>query len=302
VQSIDKDDGTLGAVVYGIALSPDGKLLATGDAGQVLRLWDVDTGKIRREIRNPLPAASEAMSPVFLKDGKRFVFVFARHHVAELWGIDSDKPLSVFQKDPNTHVTSMASINLNEDLLVTAGENGIVTLWSVPTAKPIRRIEHGLSGWPFVAISTDGKRVLCGTPDSEVVSICDCSTGQRVGTLSGHSGNILAIATGRVGNFMATAGRDGTIRIWSASSDKQLRQIVVERAAIKSLALSPDERLIAAGLADGSVAIWDSETGRQVDVLKTNLTHMNFVTFSFDGRRMAANGDRSHFRIWQSDF
>ena len=300
VQSIDKDN----IVTYGIALSTDGKLLATGDTAQFLRLWEVDTGKMRREIRNPLNAASEAMSPVFLKDGKRFVFVFARHHRAELWGVDSDKPQSVFQSDPNS-LTSTIAVSPNEDLLVTTGSTGpqgVVTLWSVPTAKPIRRIESGLSGWPIVAFSADGKKVACTTPNSKVVSICDCSTGQRIGTLSGHSGNVIALAIGRKGKFIATAGRDGTIRIWSVSSEKQLRQIAVEKVGVKCLAMSPDERLIAAGLDDGSVAIWDSETGRQLEVLKKNLTRVDFLTFSLNGRRLAASSDKSNFRIWQAEF
>ena len=299
VQQIDGESGY--DLVYGIALSPDGKLFAAGDPSHGMRLWDVDTGKMRREFRNRSSAATEQVNPVFLKDGKRFLFVSTRHHLVEIYGVDKDKSLTAFPNDPNTKFTSMAAINSNEDLLVTAGENGIVTLWSVSTAKPIRRIEHGLPGWPFVAFCADGKRVACGSPDSNVVSICDSSTGQRVGTLSGHSGNVIAIAVGRDGKFMATTGRDGTIRIWSASSDKQLRQIAVEKAGIKCLAMSPDERLIAAGLDDGSVMIWDSETGRQLDVLKSNLTHMHLVTFSLNGRRLAASGDRAKHRIWQAE-
>jgi WD40 repeat protein len=315
VQSIDGESEY--DIVYGGALSPDGKLFAGGDPSHGMRLWDVETGKLRREIKGHLPGATEVMEPVFLKDGKRFLVVFARHHLAEIYGIDSGKPLNAFPNDPNS-LTSKLVVSPNEDLLITTGSTasqGIVTLWSVQTSKQIRRIEHGLVETkfpgPFVAFCADGKRIACGSQESMVVSICDCSTGQQVGTLTGHTGNVFAIATGRVGKFIATAGRDGTVRLWSASSEKQLRQLSVDKASVKpigirpddrTLAMSPDERLIATGLDDGSVVIWDSETGRQLNVLKTEFSHIHWITFSLNGQRLATSGDKAKHLIWKAEF
>ena len=298
VQSLHKDGAN--GEMYGLALSPDGNLLATGDSGQTLRVWDVNNGKIRKEIRNYRPASSEVQSPVFLKDGKRFLFVFGRHHLAELWSIDKDKPLALFENDPNSE-TYFVALSPNEEMLALTGKNGIVTLRSAETGQPIRKIEHGLSGVPFIAFSADNKRIVCGAENSQAISLCDCATGQKVGALMGHTGNVIGVACGRKGKIVASAARDGTIRIWSASSEKQLRQCEPSNVPIRSLAMSSDERLIATGLNDGSVAIWDSDTGRRLDLLQANLVgHVDRVTFSLDGRRVAAAGEGNNSRVWQA--
>src|SRR5262249_37089352 len=52
--------------ITGVAFSPDGRLLVSGDANQQVRLWDVATGKPR----HTFPAAGGTLA--FSPDGRRF--------------------------------------------------------------------------------------------------------------------------------------------------------------------------------------------------------------------------------------
>jgi len=57
-------------LAWGLAFSPDGRLLATGDSAGFVKLWDVGSGDLRREI----PAHSKAItSAAFSPDGRVLV-------------------------------------------------------------------------------------------------------------------------------------------------------------------------------------------------------------------------------------
>jgi hypothetical protein len=76
------------------------------------------------------------------------------------------------------------------------------------------------------------------------------------------------------------------------------------RGAVKSVAFSPDGRLLAGASESGPVRIWDAATGEEVRALRGNAGDITSVAFSPDGRRLAvASGsyDRlGEVRVWDT--
>src|SRR5438876_377680 len=84
--------------------------------------------------------------------------------------------------------------------------------------------------------------------------------------------------------MLASGSYDGTIRFWDVRTHRQLSK-VVEVEGIRSVAFSPDGRVLASGGDDGTVGLWDVSSHRQLGGgLAVGLDPVNSVAFSPDGR------------------
>jgi WD40 repeat protein/serine/threonine protein kinase/energy-coupling factor transporter ATP-binding protein EcfA2 len=69
--------------------------------------------------------------------------------------------------------------------------------------------------------------------------------------------------------------------------------------AVRSVAFSPDGRLIASGSRDGAIMVWDAATRRALGQPLTGHTdRVNSVAFSPDGRLLASGGADNTIRLW----
>jgi WD40 repeat protein len=121
------------------------------------------------------------------------------------------------------------------------------------------------------------------------------------GVLSGHSGPVNAVAVSPDGGLVASGGDDGTVRLWSSASRRQLQTIDAGPGRVLDVAISPNGRRLAASTDRGSVRLWDlSGTGAQSPAPLTGMTgSVRSVGFSPDGNLVAAGG-RSGMRVWRA--
>src|SRR5687768_5790282 len=135
---------------------------------------------------------------------------------------------------------------------------------------------------------------------------------------AGHTKPINAVAFSPDGRWLASGGKDDTIKIWDIATGYVLRTLYAHSSNVNALAVSPDGKFlasasgdmtdkrdletfkrggIAGGIADNTVRIWDVRTGREVRTLRGHELPVGGVAFSNDGRSLTtASGDL--IKVW----
>lgn len=101
-----------------------------------------------------------------------------------------------------------------------------------------------------------------------------------------HMG-VTQVAFCRDSATLAAAGRDGTIRLWSATDGRALATIQPPRPGSLSIAFSPVDDLLAGGGAGGSVYFWDPCSGSLAGVLPAASADLSAIAFGPGGDLLA---------------
>ena len=101
---------------------------------------------------------------------------------------------------------------------------------------------------------------------------------------------------GRLGG-MVTASDDGTVKIWNASTGKELLTLTGHTGNVYGVAFSPDGKTIASASGDKTAKVWDTQTGKQYLTLHAPYG-LTSVAFSPDGSQLAVASRDGIARIY----
>ena len=86
--------------------------------------------------------------------------------------------------------------------------------------------------------------------------------GQRLLTLSGHTGAVTSVAFSPSGQTLVSGSTDKSIRLWNASSGQSLRPPMSgDSETVSSVAFTPNGKRIVSGSFDRAILVWDADFG-----------------------------------------
>jgi WD40 repeat protein/uncharacterized membrane-anchored protein YhcB (DUF1043 family) len=140
------------------------------------------------------------------------------------------------------------------------------------------------------AFSPDGRQIV--TTDDRAAQVWDAQTYRRMFTLF-HGDTVYQALYSTDGARLVTAGIDGTIKIWDATSGALVRELRRDGAKLRYylVALSPDGKLVAAIDVKGEIAhVWNAITGAPIAEIRNDGLESSCLAFSSDGRWLATTG------------
>ena len=159
-----------------------------------------------------------------------------------------------------------------------------------------KALELALAAWPIT------KGGFVPNSDSAVDAIGEAIRGgakSRIVINTGYANYDAAFSPD--GNLIASAGANGHLRLWSASTGLLVKELNGHRKdkIIWSVAFSPDGESLLSASADGSARIWEISTGAS-----TALNHESGMVykavFDKEGGRIITAGEDGTARIWSS--
>jgi WD40 repeat protein/predicted Ser/Thr protein kinase len=240
--------------VRALAFSPDGSwLVAGGDEDGRLRLWDVATGKLRKELPGPGgPILAVAVSP----DGAQIAAV-GWNGILSVRDVTTGRQVASVKLGGEGQQKGLA-YSPDGRWLASTTPDFQVALWDVKTYRPSARWS-GHSGEIFsVAFSPDGRRLASAGKD-RIVRVWDVESGKCQAVLRGHTDDVFTVAFHPGGTRLATAGRLGTVWLWDLERTEDVARLAGHTSFIWSLAFTPDGKTLASGSGDITVRLWDTE-------------------------------------------
>ena len=119
-----------------IALSPDAKLLATGDMDQKVRLYDCQTGRV---LSRPLLGHLSGVERVsFAPDGR--TLVSASRQWVKLWNLATRREVASYQQPARVLLTTFSTDG--STLLTSDGAVRFIQIWRAPTLPRTEHLSH----------------------------------------------------------------------------------------------------------------------------------------------------------------
>jgi WD40 repeat protein len=227
--------------VRSAVFSPNGKYIATASEDMRVILWDFENLYDFTPIKHPEVVMNVTFSPdsKFLatacKDGTTRIYQVDEKTAGSDW-----KPVAGLRANER----SVRSIAFSPDgnLIATGSEDNAVRIWR----------QTGNSKWELISEIKGPSSTRTGG------QVC---TPAQTETLPGHTSSVQSVAFSSDGQFLVTASRDQTAKVWKVGT-WELLQTLHDRSVVRGAVFSPDGQLIVTGNEGCQTKFWKRQEDR----------------------------------------
>lgn len=279
--------------IAAVAVSPNGKLLASAGFDRTIKLWHLGTGALVSEFNGH---AQPVLALVFSLDGQTLISGSVDDTIKR-WHIASESLLYTLTDNAAAVLSLSIALSPDGQTLVSGSDDHTVKLWHLETGKLFRTIVHP-RGVTSVALSPDGQILASGSSDN-LIRVWNFFTGEQLQTLSGHTRDINTVLLSADGKTLASGSGDHKIKLWELETGRTLKTLIGHLDWITALALSPNGQILASASNDCTLKLWNIQTGELIQTLTEHRKGVNAIAFCSDSQTLISGSSDCTLKIWR---
>jgi WD40 repeat protein len=277
--------------VLSIGLSPDNKILATGDMNGNVNLWQLATGQLLRQIK---AHNNFVWSSIFSPDGS-ILATSGEESIVKIWDVATGECRQILAG--HTNPIYKIAIHPDRQHLVSGSDDRTAKLWDLATGECLRTfVGHPAQIKSIEIVGTD--KMITGGIDG-MLKLWELETGACLWTQAAHQAEINSIATHDRNQLIVTASSDLTLKTWDLAAGNCLQTFSGHRDRIITCAIDPTGTLLISGGADRTIKLWDLATGICLKTLTGHTAWVTSIAWASDGKTIVSGSTDQTVRVWQ---
>ncbi len=280
--------------VWGVTISPNNQLLASGHSDHRIKLWNTSDGSLNKTLTGH---TDDVWRVKFSPDGKLLASA-SLDDTVKLWDVDNGKEIYTLV----AHTSNVRSITFRSDgkILASGSDDKTIKLWRVQDGELLRSFKGHLHSIRDLSFTPDGQNIATASFDGRIL-FWQVEDGRMVNVFDNLASWLAAISISPNGKLLASGGGYSGIRLWNNSDGTIVNELSGHGDWIRSLRFSPNGKLLASGSFDRTVKLWRVEDGSLLRILEAHLGRVEDISFSADGKLLASASRDGTVKLWNLD-
>lgn len=279
-------------LVYGIALTPEGRMVVTGSFDRTIKVWDTITGKVVKTFGGGTTGHQNQVLAVDINSSGTFLASASADNTARIWDFPGTQPSRVV---PFEDAVTSVKLSTDGTRAVAGLRDGNIRVWNPVDGKEVYRIPNAHKGGVTqVAFAASGQ-VIASTGADRRVRFWNATNGMPAGELGAHPEMPLGVVMNASGNQAVTIGSDG-LKIWTLPIPASRKLGSPQGDIPTSMNLTADGSGIITGSADKQVRLFNFSSGQLTRAFAGPTTPV--TTVASGNTWLAAGSQDSRLWLW----
>jgi WD40 repeat protein len=277
-----------------VALSHDGKILASGEDNKSIKLWDLNN----RQLIANFSGHTQAITSVIFNHNDTILATASDDQTINLWDVKTLAKIHLLTG--NSHAVKSLAFHPQGQILASGSWDKTIKIWDVNTGLGLNTLTGHKLQINAVAFSPQG-RLLASASYDRTVRIWQLEDGKfnLLTTLSGHTWAVLTVAFSPNGQILATGSGDNTIKLWDVNTGELISTLSGHSWSVVAVAFSADGETLISGSWDKTVKIWQISTKKEIASLVGHTDSVSSVAMSHDAKLIASGSKDKTIKLWQ---
>ncbi len=256
------------SAIFSVAVSPDGKLVASGANDGAVKIWDMAT---KEPVRALAGQSGEVRKVAWAADGSAVLSAGGKGILIQ--DLKTGATLRTLALPDGARPDGIAVSPDGKSVVVTSLD-GVVRGFNLETGALLFDAKQPLRVFS-VAMSPDGSQFA--TAQGDGIGLWNLGTGKLTNTRKGHAANVDYVAWAPDGHMFFSVSDDQTLKMWHTDRTDPLVTAWEATDEVWGVATEPRGKLVATVSKDGFLRVYNALT------LKN--THSRDAEYAMDGSR-----------------